>query len=214
MPDHKIYVHYGCGQFSPKEWINFDASPTLRIQKTPVIGWLLKNQLGQKFEKHVKFGDITKGLPGIQENTADGVYCSHVLEHLPLDDFRKALVNTYKILKPGGTFRVILPDLEPLARDYIADKDRKDPAASITFIERTLMGEETRPRGVKALGRHIFGYLKHLWLWDYESFEAELRKAGFTNIRRCEFNDSDDPMFKLVEDRARFNLCIKFEAVK
>lgn len=214
MTDKKIYVHYGCGQFSPKEWINFDASPTLRIQKTPVIGFLLKNQLGQKFEKHVRFGDITKKLPGIKDNSADGVYCSHVLEHMSLEDFRKALVNTYKILKPGGRFRVILPDLEPLARDYIRDKEQNDPQASITFIRRTLMGDETRPRGIKGVGRHILGYLKHLWLWDYESMEQELRNVGFTNIRKCEFNDSEDKMFNLVEDERRFKLCVKFEAIK
>jgi predicted SAM-dependent methyltransferase len=214
MTPEKIYVHYGCGQVSPKEWINFDASPTLQIQKTPVIGWILKRQLGQQFDPHVRFGDITKGLPGIKEGSADGVYCSHVLEHMSLEDFRKALTNTYKILKKGGRFRIILPDLEPLIRDYIADKEKNDPDASLTFISRTLMGSETRPRGIKNLGRHLFGYLKHLWLWDYESIEKELRKVGFSNIRKCEFNDSEDEMFKLVESEERFKLCVKYEAIK
>ena len=36
----KKYVQYGCGLSAPNEWINFDVSPTLRIQKIPIIGSL------------------------------------------------------------------------------------------------------------------------------------------------------------------------------
>ena len=32
----------------------------------------------------------------------------------------------------------------------------------------------------------------------------QLREAGFVNVRRCAFNDSEDPMFKAVEERGRF----------
>ena len=67
---------------------------------------------------------------------------------------------------------------------------------------------------IKGLGRHLFGYLMHLWLWDYESIEKELKDVGFVNIRRCEFNDSEDEMFKLVENKRRFELCVKYEAIK
>jgi predicted SAM-dependent methyltransferase len=216
MPiEENIYVHYGCGQAAPPEWKNFDVSPTLRIQKTPILGAILKSSLGQVFDKNVQYGDITEGLPGIKDGTVSGAYCSHVLEHMSLEHFRIALRNTYKMLKPGGIFRIIMPDLEVLIRDYINDKDvKKDPEASITLIKRMMMGVEVRPRNVMAVTKHLFGYLEHLWLWDWESTEKELRDAGFTNIRRCEFNDSADPMFKLVENKKRWELVVKFEAIK
>src|SRR4051812_24771119 len=117
-----IYVQYGCGHSAPVEWINFDISPTLRIQKTPIIGSLFKKQLNTTFPDNVRYGDIVKGLP-IEENKCDGLYCSHVLEHLSLFDFRKALSNSYKILKPGGIFRCVIPDLEFSARKYIQNLD-------------------------------------------------------------------------------------------
>ena len=129
----KRYVHYGCGPFAPEGWINYDASPTLRIQKMPLIGWLLRNRLGQKFEKNVKYGDISKGLPGIEDNSCDGVYSSHVLEHMSLEDFRKALDNSYKMLKKGGRFRLIIPDLEVLVLDYVQEIEKGDTEASIRF---------------------------------------------------------------------------------
>ena len=89
----KIYVQYGCGLSAPKEWTNFDVSPTLRIQKTPLLGTILKSKLNTTFPSNVLYGDIIKGLP-IDENSCDGLYCSHTLEHLSLQDFRKALINS------------------------------------------------------------------------------------------------------------------------
>lgn len=94
----KIYVHYGCGLSAPKEWINFDVSLTLRIQKIPIIGQIIKHKLNTVFPENVRYGDTIKGLP-IDENSCDGIYCSHTLEHLSLQDFRIALKNTRKILK-------------------------------------------------------------------------------------------------------------------
>ena len=131
-----IYVHYGCGSFTPNEWINFDVSPSLRIQRTPVLGWLLKSKLHAVFADNVKYGNIIDGLPGIKENSCEGVYCSHVLEHLSLNDFRTALKNTYGILKPGGIFRCVVPDLEHAARVYIRALDEGQPDASIRFHRR------------------------------------------------------------------------------
>ncbi len=212
--ERKVYVQYGCGQCAPEEWLNFDVSPSLRMQNLPVIGPLIKHKLGQQFEKNVRLGDITKGLKGIKENSADGVFCSHVLEHLSLHDFRTALKNTYKILKPGGRFRLVMPDLEVLVQDYLNDKKAGVEDASIRFIKRTILGLEERPRGYKEVSRYAFGYLRHLWLWDAESTIKELRDAGFTSVRHCEFNDSVDPMFRLVEDKKRFELCVKLEAIK
>lgn len=73
---------------------------------------------------------------------------------------------------------------------------------------------EERPRNLKAVSKLAYGYLNHLWLWDKEATISELQKAGFKTIREIEFNDSEDPMFKLVENRKRFDLCVKLEAVK
>ena len=91
-----VYLQYGCGFCVGKDWLNFDSSPTLRIERLPVIGNVLGRIAGnsRRFPKEVKYGNIAKGLP-IAENSVRGVYASHVLEHLALDDFRKALRNTF-----------------------------------------------------------------------------------------------------------------------
>ena len=60
--------------------------------------------------------------------------------------------------------------------------------------------------GLAALGRmrRVFGNSAHLWMWDAMSMSNALVSVGFTDIRKCKFGDSGDPMFDLVEDFGRF----------
>jgi Methyltransferase domain len=200
-----VYLQYGCGFSVGKNWLNFDSSPTLRIERLPVIGKVFARVGGnsQRFPKEVKYGNIAKGLP-IAKNSVRGVYASHVLEHLALDDFRKALRNTFDILEPGGVFRLIVPDLEERARRYVHEASSRSAEASGTFMRATGLGSEQRPHSLLGRVRASIGGSTHLWMWDEASMAEELRKAGFLSIRRCEFGDADDVMFAQVEDPGRF----------
>lgn len=209
----KQYIHYGCGLTAPEQWENFDVSPTLRIQKVPVLGALLSTQLNVRFPSNVRYGNIVTGLP-VENDSSDGIFCSHVLEHLALMDFQKALANTYAMLKPGGIFRCVVPDLEYAARSYVRALDKGEDSASIEFMSWTLLGVEKRPKGLKGILSNIWGNTHHLWMWDHKSLAKELEKAGFTQIRRCNLNDCEDPMFNLVEEAHRFENAVALEARK
>lgn len=207
------YVQYGCGLSAPDGWLNFDASPTLRIQKIPFIGKaLVKNRV--LFPDTVQYGDILKGLPGVTLASCEGIYCSHVLEHLSLHDFRLALRNTYQYLKPGGIFRCVVPDLEYSINQYTAMVKEQKEEAAYNFMNSTLLGQEKRPRGFNGLITGFLGNAHHLWMWDQYSLGAELKAAGFTSVRNCKFNDSADKHFQLVEDEGRFWQSVAVEAIK
>src|SRR5579884_2937348 len=134
-----LYVQYGCGFCAPEEWVNFDASMTLRWERLPLIGkTYTKNS--QRFPSNVRYGNIVKGLP-ICSATCCGVFASHVLEHLSLADFHKALQNTVRILRPGGIFRLVVPDLEWAARDYLARVEAGDATANDMFLSNTGLGQ-------------------------------------------------------------------------
>lgn len=212
-PNKQLYVHYGCGTHAPDNWTNFDISPTLRLQKIPVLGKVVSTLKGLRFPKNIHYGDIVKGLP-VAENSATGVYCSHTLEHLSLADFRKALRNTYKMMVPGGTFRCLVPDLEYQTRMYLEGLANGDPEASIMFMKKSLLGAETRPRGFKSLAVFMFGNAEHLWMWDRVSLTAQLREAGFVDVRQCSFGDAADPMFRDVEERRRYEHAVALECKK
>jgi len=207
-----LYVQYGCGLSAPSGWKNFDASPTLRLQKLPALGNIFQKKVA--FPPNVLFGDILTGLPGIPLSACDGVYCSHVLEHLALTDLRTALANTYKILKPGGIFRCVVPDLQAAVKSYNRRKESGECDAAHKFLQETMLGITTRPKGIKQLLISFFGNSHHLWMWDSESLTKELEQVGFCKVRSCSFNDSEDAAFKEVEDIGRFHDAVALEAFK
>jgi SAM-dependent methyltransferase len=121
-------VQYGCGTWAPDGWLHFDVTPSLLVQNIPLIG---RRLVPNRFPRSVRYGNICRGLP-VAEGSVDMVYCSHVLEHLPVNDMRLALRNTFKMLRPGGVFRSVIPDLRMAAEAYL---NSSDPGAGYWFIE-------------------------------------------------------------------------------
>ncbi|MBS0209204.1 MAG: methyltransferase domain-containing protein [Planctomycetes bacterium] len=202
------YLQFGCGLCAPESWLNFDASPIVRWRRLPLAEQLVR-RFGPPFPPQVRYGDIVRGLPVVAASFR-GVYCSHTLEHLALDDFRVAVRHTRRYLVPGGTFRCVVPDLERLARDYLA-LSVELPAH--WFMQESCLGYSRRPRGLMGLLREWLGNSRHRWMWDERTLTRELSAAGFTRIRRAQFGDAVDPMFREVEDPARWEGCLGMECI-
>lgn len=162
------------------------------------------------FPRNVEFGDIVLGLP-VQNGSCSAIYCSHVLEHLSLQDFGIALANTYRYLKPGGTFRFVLPDMRHYIDRYLGNESSK---ACIELMESSRLGRPSRPREAIGFIREWLGNSHHLWMWDYPAIAAELQEAGFRNIRRAAFGDASDPLFADVEELSRWDNCLGVECVR
>ena len=205
------YVQFGCGFSAPDGRLNFDASPTLRFERLPLIGRLYTRNK-QRFPEAVHYGDVLKGLP-VPDHSCRGVYASHVLEHLALEDFHRALCETRRILTPGGRFRLVVPDLAALSRRYVEAVDAADSEASHRFMLDSYLGETRRAGGIKGVLYAAFGNSAHLWMWDEHSLSAALIDQGFISIRRAAFGDSADPAFASVEDEERFNDACAIEAI-
>jgi SAM-dependent methyltransferase len=62
--------------------------------------------------------NLVKGVP-FPDESFDVVYHSHLLEHFPKKDARNFLRECNRILRPGGVIRVVVPDLEAIARSYL-----------------------------------------------------------------------------------------------
>lgn len=214
MSSEKKYVQYGCGLSCPDGWLNFDVSPTLRIQKSPLIGRILRSKLNVIFPEKVKYGNIIKGLPSVSPNSCDGVYSSHTLEHLSLTDFRKSLKNTLSIMKSGAIFRCVMPDLEHGVRLYLEDVAAKRIDANHRLMKWSEMGHISRPTNLFGFIKSHYSSSRHLYLWDELSLQKELEDAGFVQIRRCVFADCEDQHFQLVESKDRFENALAFECIK
>lgn len=98
-------------------------------------------KMNRGFQITLSMGILIRGLP-ISSESCKAIYCSHVLEHLSLEDFRSALLNTYAALQTDGIFRLVLPDLEYYAKKYIDNSSTN--AALLFIVKETSLGLETK----------------------------------------------------------------------
>lgn len=205
------YVQFGCGMCAPASWRNFDAGPAFWLQKRlPLLKPALAKRGFPDYPSNIEYGDVIKGLP-VAANTAEAVYCSHVLEHLTFDEFRTTLRNVYAYLKPGGVFRFVLPDLAYLIQEY---SQSSDPEAASVFMRESYLGIKDQGGLVQKISRSLFGRSAHLWMWDEKNMAPELAAVGFVNIRRAKLGDNPDPLFRDVEDLGRWENCLGMECAK
>ena len=90
-------LNLGCGERFHAEWVNLDLHPT----NPSVQRW-----------------DLRAELP-FAEASFDVVYHSHVLEHFSKADGLRLLKRCRQVLRPGGTLRVVVPDLERIVQLYL-----------------------------------------------------------------------------------------------
>ena len=91
-------LNIGCGNRFHPQWTNID--------------YVCSD--GYKVIVH----DLTKGIP-FPESSFDVVYHSHFLEHLTRSQAVVLMEECYRVLKPKGVIRIVVPDLEKIVRDYI-----------------------------------------------------------------------------------------------
>jgi predicted SAM-dependent methyltransferase len=91
------YLNLGCGHRFHADWTNVDFVST---------------------GKGVIAYDLTQGIP-FPNASFDVVYNSHVLEHFPKTEAEAFLRECCRVLRPQGILRVVVPDLEQIARSYL-----------------------------------------------------------------------------------------------
>jgi len=205
------YIQFGCGLCAPPTWRNFDAGPAFWLEKyLPFLKGALVRRGFPDYPPNIEYGDVIAGLP-VAERSAQAVYCSHVLEHLALNEFRATLAHVFSYLKPGGVFRLVVPDLEYYAKVYLASAGAD---AAVAFMREAHLGEPQKDRGLGDKAKSLFGRSRHLTMWDYKGMAAELEQAGFVRIRRAACKDAEDPRFLEVEDPGRWENCLGVECFR
>ena len=95
-------LNLGCGDRFHPDWVNLDL-----VSCHPAV----------------RACDLRRGIP-YPDASFDVVYHSHVLEHLSRAAGAGFLRECARVLRPGGILRIAVPDLEQIARQYLAALDR------------------------------------------------------------------------------------------
>jgi predicted SAM-dependent methyltransferase len=146
--------------------------------------------------------DFQRPLP-FDDASFDGVFCEHVLEHFSQEDGARLAAEVRRILRPGGVFRVVVPDAEFVLKSYL-----EDPQA---LVAERGEGEGTAMEMVNSYFRQRY---EHQFMYDWPTLEQTLQRAGFSRVVRSRFRDpaSCSPVRIDDEKYARESLYVEARA--
>ena len=90
-------LNFGCGDKIADGWVNIDFESS---------------------DPSVKQVNLLSGFP-FPDNHFDAVYSSHVLEHFTPEQALFLLKEAYRVLKPKGIVRIVVPNLEAMCKEYL-----------------------------------------------------------------------------------------------
>lgn len=200
--DQPVKVNLGCGMSVMPGWINVDGSLNALIAAAP--RWLHRAVYrftgSHEFYSQETYCEILEknafvhhnlayGVP-LTDRSADFVYCSHFLEHLPPDTGRRLLSECRRVLKTGGVLRVVVPDLAQAWEMY----KRGDKA--VMLHDYFFCGED-----------NVFA--RHRYAYDFEMLSELLQSVGFAQVFRRGFREGLTPNIDVLDNRPEYSLYVE-----
>lgn len=209
LPDGRAALNLACGTKMHWGWNNLDFSLYARLRRRRLVTRFLR-KIGfisdQRYERlqsvdpQIIQWNLRRGVP-FADCTFDVLYHAHFLEHLEERAAVGFLQECFRVLKPGGMLRVVVPDLELLASTYLESLrqlDHGDPAAE-TAHQRAIYElfdqmVRTRVTGTTEQKRwvaRVEGLFRtnaaragevHQWMYDRYSLCQLLERVGFGDV--------------------------------
>jgi SAM-dependent methyltransferase len=149
-------LNIGCGYNTLPGWLNVD----LTAGRGPTV-----------------YMDATRRFP-LPDNTFAAVLCEHMIEHIPVEAGAALVREVFRVLAPGGWFRVVTPDLENLAGLCLASPS-PEARRYLDFVA-DLHGRPTITPA-EALN-YIFYEYGHRHIYSISNLAQVLRGAGFVDV--------------------------------
>jgi SAM-dependent methyltransferase len=126
--------------------------------------------------------DVTNPLP-LKDNTVDIVQSEDVMEHIEYDNLKDSINEIYRILKPGGLFRLSMPDYNC---DILYNRSRKDEHGNLIFDAGGGGSYDEYNKKVVHGG--------HVWFPKFNSVKLLLESTNFLNnkINYLHYYDNDN----------------------
>ena len=120
--------------------------------------------------KHIDIQTDIRNLNQIKDNTVDDIYASHVLEHFKRYEILDILKEWNRVLKPGGTIHISVPDFSACASQY---KQKKYLPELIGLV----------------CGGQKDSYDFHNMIFDKELLTNFLVEVGFENVKEYDHKE-------------------------
>lgn len=196
----ELKLNIGCGTSGIEGWVNIDNSPSIVLSRL-AFG---KRIFGTPdWPRDVRRVDVRKRIPYADASVAC-IYSSHTFEHFTYDESRAVARECFRVLKPSGVLRIVVPDLGMIVRDYLADTG--DPLASHRFVSRLLLTANVRD--LVHAGAH------HKQMFDGRSLVHMLVGVGFLSPELSSFGSSRIAEIAEIELESRRSESLYVEATR
>ncbi|MDT0202567.1 methyltransferase domain-containing protein [Nocardioides sp. AE5] len=142
--------------------------------------------------------DATVTWP-LEDDSVEFVYADNVIEHIPLAAGRAMLAEAKRCLRPGGVIRLVTPDIRHHIELYLSGADPLASPAGKHYASMGLTVEH--PLDLVRIPIGEFGHHSG-YVYDPETLGAELERAGFSQVTRCELGESDHAALAGLDQRS------------
>jgi len=192
----QLKVHIGAGDDIRPGWVNID----LMLRVPPEF------DRAAHPDTHLINYDLRRGLP-LAAGSCDYIYSSHFFEHLDCKQGLRLMRDCYRALRPGGVFRIALPNFEGLFAAYLRrDESYFDLVSGPEYLPE--VEPETKTL-VDYVNFGVYQVGEHKCVYDKEKTILLLRKLGYSNVAPADYQEGIDPASQL---RRRYSFYV--EAVK
>lgn len=197
-------LNLGSGQHAVDGWVNIDRSPNVILDRFPALKGglrsvgLLKQAHMAAWDRGVERGDI-RALR-FPNGVVDVVYSSHTFEHLYVEEAERVTQECFRVLRPGGTVRLALPDVTVFVREFLRRVEQGDLEAGQWLNDRLLAHPRSRPGLTDRLRGAVGGHV-HYWQPSVGQVRLMLERAGFRKVEELEFRRSAIDDIDRIETR-------------
>lgn len=130
------------------------------------------------------YWDLRLGMP-FPDNSVAKIYSSHLFEHLTYAEAQGLLDECLRVLKPGGSFSIVVPNAQMYIEWYTGA--REVPADAFGWLPAY-----NQTTGIDALNYVAYMAGEHKYMFDQENLLHILRAKGFENVAKREFDPEID----------------------
>ncbi|RNL64200.1 hypothetical protein EFK50_06615 [Nocardioides marmoriginsengisoli] len=149
----------------------------------PRDGWIITN-VNATTRNYL---DATSPWP-VEDGSVSYVFTDNVIEHIPLEAGRAMLAQAYRAMQPGGVIRLLTPDIKKHVELYLSGATAVD--SDVAQAYKALGMTVEHPIDLIRIPIGSFGHHEG-YVYDFEILEAELKRAGFHSVIRCEMGESE-----------------------
>jgi len=121
----------------------------------------------------------------LADATVDNIYSSHCIEHIEPNKLRDVFSEMYRVMKPGGKIRLVVPSFRKgvfyyffapriLQKRLMPRINSNTPTTKMSYLSAWFYTETNKLNGTPG----------HKSAWDYELLKTYLREVGFRRIQK------------------------------